>query len=66
MPSEEYHLNRYHAHRKWAKRHLLITGVSLLTFVGILWAWIPAIKWLQHRRKAKAEKANAEEAAVSE
>lgn len=63
MPSEDYHMNRYHVHRKWAKRHLLITGVSLLTIIGILWAWISAIKWFQHRRKAKSELKEAEAAA---
>lgn len=66
MPSEEYHLERARAHQKWARNHLFFTGISLLTFVGILWAWIPGIKWLQHRSKARTEQRRADEAASGE
>lgn len=62
MPSEDYHMERYHAHKKWEKYHGIITGLSIASIFGILWAWLFAIKWWQHRKKAKSEKRSAETA----
>lgn len=58
MPSEDHYVERYHAHRKWMNRHLLLASLSVLTLVGVLWAWIPAIRWWQHRSKAKQAKSH--------
>jgi len=53
MPSEGYHLDRYHAHKKWMKYHRMIAGFSAMTIVGLLWAWASAIKGYQHYKQAK-------------
>jgi len=60
MPDEEYHLDRYHAHKRWMKYHRAITGLSMLTFIGLIWAWIPAIKGYQHYKKAKQHESEVE------
>jgi len=59
MPSQEYELNRYHAHAKWYKIHRFITGISAVTVVGLLWAWMTAIKAYQHYQKAQQHKQRA-------
>jgi len=56
MPDEDHYADRYHAHKKWSNRHLFMAGISMMTIVGLLWAWLPAIKWWQHRRAAKQAK----------
>jgi len=53
MPSEEYHLERYHEHRKWARFQDIITGLSILSGVGLLWAWITILRGRHHRAKAE-------------
>lgn len=58
MPSEDHYVERYNAHRKWMNRHLLFASLSILSLIGILWAWIPAIRCWQHRRKAKKAKSH--------
>jgi hypothetical protein len=62
MPSEEFHLERYHKHRKWMRFHGVITGISIATVVGLLWAWIFAIRAYQHRSNALEHKAEAGDA----
>jgi H+/gluconate symporter-like permease len=57
MPSEDYYVERYNAHYKWMRYHGVITGLSVMTFVGLLWAWIFAIRAWQHRNKARKAKA---------
>lgn len=57
MPGEDYHLNRYHAHKKWKTYHRVMAGLSAMTIVGILVAWIPAIKSYQHLKQARKHKA---------
>jgi predicted nucleic acid-binding Zn ribbon protein len=52
MPEERYHLNRYHKHRKWMRIHGLITGLSMMTIFGLIWAWATGIRALQHRSNA--------------
>jgi DNA-directed RNA polymerase subunit RPC12/RpoP len=52
MPEERYHLDRYHKHRKWMRIQGLITGLSMMTLIGLIWAWATGIRALQHRSKA--------------
>jgi hypothetical protein len=56
MPEERYHLDRYHAHKKWLKIHRFITAFSLLSVVGVLWAWATGALWYQHYKKAQEHK----------
>jgi len=64
MPADEYHLDRYHKHRKWMRIHGIITGLSMATVVGIVWAWVFAIRAFQHRSAAKSQKAEVDQAAL--
>lgn len=60
-PSPEYHLQRYHAHRKWARYHGIIFLGGVLTIVGIFLSWPFAIRAYQHRKKANEHEAAADQ-----
>lgn len=64
MASADHHLDRYHAHRKWARINGIIAGLSIATVIGILWAWLFLIRTIQHRRQAKSHKRQAREIGV--
>jgi len=60
MPSEDYHLQRYHARRKWRRYHGLLLLGSILTGVGILIAPLFGIRAYQHASKASEHRDDAD------
>jgi len=60
MPDEDYHLQRYHAHKKWRRYHGLLLLVSILTGIGILIAPLFGIRGYQHASKASEHRDEAD------
>lgn len=52
LSMDQRHEN-YRRNKKWARRQQMLTGLLMMTGVGILVCWVPGLKWLTYRKRAK-------------